>query len=57
MRLIIISLCLTMALAAVGGCGIKPGKVDPPAGTEKDYFPKTYPDPSTDPHPERYMRP
>ncbi|MCK5518163.1 MAG: hypothetical protein KAI61_02015 [Alphaproteobacteria bacterium] len=57
MRLIIMSLCLTLTLSAVSGCGIKPSEIDPPAGTEKDYFPKTYPDHSTDPHPERYMRP
>ena len=57
MRLIIMSLCLTLTLSVVVGCGIKPSKVDPPTETEKDYFPKTYPDHSTDPHPERYMRP
>ncbi len=57
MRLIIMSLYLTLTLAAVNGCGIKPSKVEPPAGTEKDYFPKTYPAPSTNTPPERYMRP
>lgn len=51
MRLTVLSFCLVLALAAAGGCGIKPKNVDPPAGTEKDTFPRTYPDPATDPHP------
>lgn len=42
MRLIVL---LLLALT-VAGCGIKPGRVDPPAGIEKDSFPRTYPDPS-----------
>jgi len=46
-----------MALVAVGGCGIKPGSVDPPKGVEKDPFPRTYPDPSTDPDPYWSSRP
>jgi len=45
-------LSLALALVAVGGCGIKPGKVSPPPGVSKDTFPKTYPDPSTDPKPQ-----
>jgi hypothetical protein len=45
-------LSLALALAAVGGCGIKPGKLSPPPGVAKDAYPKTYPDPSTDPKPQ-----
>jgi hypothetical protein len=44
-------LCLCLA-ALLAGCGIKPNKVDPPPGADKDYFPKTYPDPSLDPAPK-----
>jgi hypothetical protein len=56
MRITAVFLCLAMLLLA--GCGIKPPKVDPPPGTEKDYFPRTYPDPSTDPrpNPEKLIR-
>lgn len=43
MRLTVLSFCL--ALLALGGCGIKPGQVDPPPGVERDSFPKTYPAP------------
>ena len=50
MRITIISLCLAMAL--LSACGIKPSRVDPPPGTGKDQFPRTYPDPSTDPRPD-----
>ncbi len=45
--------CHLVRLAALGfgvsACGIKPGTVDPPPGTEGTKFPRTYPDPSTDP--------
>ena len=44
-------LLLALALVSVSGCGIKPGKVSPPPGVSKDTFPRTYPDPSTDPKP------
>lgn len=57
MRITVVSLMLAMVLLT--GCGVKPSAVDPPAGTEKgakDPFPKTYPDPSTDPDPHRYIR-
>lgn len=30
------------------GCGVKPAHLSPPAGSP-DNFPRTYPDPSTDP--------
>jgi hypothetical protein len=56
MRLTDRSFCLVLALAlaaAVGGCGIKPSKLSPPPGVQKDSFPKTYPDPATDPKPEK----
>ena len=32
-------------------CGKKPNQVDPPPGAEETVFPKTYPDPATDPKP------
>jgi hypothetical protein len=51
MRLTVLSFCLVLALAAVSGCGIKPKNVDAPGGTEKDTFPRTYPNPATDPQP------
>ncbi len=37
-----------VALMFLAGCGIKPGTVSAPPGIEKDNFPHTYPDPSTD---------
>ncbi len=40
-------LCVTTA--ALCSCGIKPAYVDPPAGTQHEEFPLTYPDTSTDP--------
>ena len=53
MRLTVLSfLSLVLALTAVSGCGIKPGKLAPPPGVSKDTYPKTYPDPSTDPKPQ-----
>lgn len=50
-------LSLTMAIVLLAACGIKPAAVDPPQGEEKDYFPRTYPDPSPDPNPQRYLPP
>lgn len=59
MRLTVVSVFLASFLLA--GCGVKPSAVDPPhkaasqtkgAEAEKDYFPRTYPDPSTDPAPK-----
>jgi len=58
MRLTVLSFCLVSGLAlAVGGCGIKPAKVSPPPGVQKDTFPKVYPDPATDPKPESQQTP
>jgi hypothetical protein len=51
MRLTVLTFFLLLTLTMAGGCGIKPGNVDAPPGTQKDSFPKTYPDPATDPHP------
>ena len=34
-----------------GGCGKKPGMVDPPPEVTSDTFPRTYPDPAMDPKP------
>jgi predicted small lipoprotein YifL len=45
----VLLLVLAMPLAA---CGKKAGELDPPPGAENLTFPRTYPDPSTDPKPE-----
>ncbi len=43
---------LALALSGIlSACGKKPSEVDPPPGVTNDTFPKTYPDPSTDPKP------
>lgn len=52
MRLTVLFLCALAALA-LPGCGIKPQKVDPPPSVKADKFPHTYPNPATDPQPER----
>jgi hypothetical protein len=52
MRLTILSLAVMALLAGITGCGIKPSKVDPPPSVRHDTFPKTYPDPETDPKPK-----
>jgi hypothetical protein len=46
---------LSAGIAAIllSGCGIKPGDVSAPPHVKNDTFPRTYPDPSTDPAPER----
>lgn len=33
----------------LSGCGVKPARLSPPSGSEDTPFPRTYPDPSTDP--------
>jgi hypothetical protein len=38
-----------MIVLLVAACGIKPAEVDPPQGHKSDRFPRTYPDPATDP--------
>jgi len=46
--------CLTaifLLLLCLTACGKKPNQVDPPPGVEENAFPKTYPDPTTDPKP------
>ncbi len=50
-------LMLPILAIFLSGCGVKPKQVDPPARVEKgkDYFPRTYPDTSTDPNPQRYV--
>lgn len=50
-HLIIYSFVLIALSTALTGCGIKPGSVEPPPGAEDRVFPRTYPDPSTDPRP------
>ncbi len=53
MRLTVLPFFLAFAMLAATGCGVKPNKVDAPAGVEKDTFPRTYPNPATDPAPKR----
>lgn len=43
---------LAIGAFALASCGIKPANVDPPAKVKKDSFPRTYPDPATDPAPQ-----
>ncbi len=33
----------------LAGCGVKPSTLSPPPGAENETFPRTYPDPATDP--------
>ncbi|MGB4057317.1 MAG: hypothetical protein WBK77_04455 [Alphaproteobacteria bacterium] len=40
---------LSLALALLAGCGIKPDHVDPPEGANEGDFPRVYPDIKTDP--------
>lgn len=40
---------MSFSLFALGGCGVKPDGVEPPASVQNDSFPNTYPDVSTDP--------
>ncbi len=42
---------LVMLVAVLGGCGKRPGSVDPPPEVIDDKFPRIYPDPGTDPKP------
>lgn len=42
---------LALNLLLLSGCGIKPGELSPPANAKKSEFPRTYPDPATDPKP------
>ncbi len=45
---LILALGMVFSMTA---CGKKPGAVDPPPNIGKDNFPRTYPDPETDPKP------
>ncbi len=40
-------LAASAALLMLAACGIKPGELSPPEGSEKTVFPKTYPAPET----------
>jgi len=42
---------LLLLVLPLGACGKKPDQVDPPPGAEQSTFPRTYPDPATDPKP------
>ncbi len=35
----------------LAGCGVKPAHLSPPARSPETNFPRTYPDPATDPQP------
>ncbi len=50
-KLALLNTILCISLLALAACGIKPAYVEPPQGAEHDTFPRTYPDPSTDPKP------
>ena len=52
MKSTVLSLCAALVLL-LSACGVKPADVSPPQGEDKDYFPRTYPDPATDPMPYR----
>jgi predicted small lipoprotein YifL len=42
---------LALLVTGLAGCGKKPSTLDPPPGIAADNFPRTYPDPTTDPQP------
>lgn len=44
-KLMMIIVALTVLATPLWGCGVKPGKVQPPAGAESSQFPRTYPKP------------
>ena len=48
-RTVLITASLLALSMALGACGIKPSKVEPPTGAENTHFPATYPNPATDP--------
>lgn len=45
------TLLLALAALMLAGCGRKPGFVDAPPGSDPAAYPRTYPDPRTDPAP------
>jgi len=40
---------LVLSVFMVTACGVKPGELSPPTGSKDVKFPRTYPDPATDP--------
>ncbi len=58
-KLVLLGAMATLVSGLLVGCGIKPGHVDSPNGVEGDYFPRKYPDISTDPAPPEstYVKP
>jgi len=48
-RIFIYSAVFVCLATVLSGCGIKPDSLEPPPGAEEKVFPRTYPDPSTDP--------
>ncbi len=55
MRLTDLTFCLALAgaVAALGGCGIKPTHLGAPKGADQNAYPHVYPDPATDPQPQK----
>jgi len=47
----LVFLMMSLSVLILGGCGVKPASVEPPANVQNDSFPNTYPDTSTDPAP------
>lgn len=39
------------ALLVMAGCGVRPGRLAAPEGADPEAYPRTYPDPATDPPP------
>lgn len=44
-------IAIVLGCIILASCGVKPGHVDPPEGSEETGFPRTYPDLDTDPKP------
>jgi hypothetical protein len=42
-------MALLLPFLSLCACGKKPNQLDPPPGAEDSTFPRTYPDPATDP--------
>lgn len=46
------SFLLLFLCLAVTSCGVKPGEVSAPEGSDQSAFPRAYPDLKTDPQPQ-----
>ncbi len=58
MRLTDLTFCLGLAaaVAALGGCGVKPAHLWPPNGTPENAYPRVYPAPAADPRPAQQQQ-